>query len=127
MKVTQQSWSHACAPAPTAVDGGLRGVAGGLLLIPQRIALGAIRAYQLTISPAQIFLFGPAGGCRYTPSCSVYAAEAVQIHGLAAGSVLAAKRICHCHPWGGCGHDPVPPTREIPTPKGEIQNPGAAF
>jgi hypothetical protein len=97
------------------------------LLIPRSLALGAIRAYQLTFSPAQTFLFGPAGGCRYTPSCSAYAAEAVQIHGLAAGTVLAAKRIGRCHPWGGCGLDPVPPARETPAPKGKIRNPGAAF
>jgi len=71
----------------------------------------AIRAYQLTISPAQSFLFGATGGCRYTPSCSTYATEALQEHGASAGLALAAKRICRCHPWGGCGHDPVPRTR----------------
>src|SRR5471032_1114286 len=68
----------------------------------------AIRAYQLTISPAQTFLFGPTGGCRFTPTCSQYAMDAVQEHGALAGGALAAKRICRCHPWGGCGHDPAP-------------------
>jgi putative membrane protein insertion efficiency factor len=68
----------------------------------------AIRGYQLTISPAQVFLFGPAGGCRFTPTCSQYAMDAVQEHGALAGGALAAKRIYRCHPWGGCGHDPVP-------------------
>jgi len=73
-----------------------------------RLVTLAIRAYQLTISPAQTFLFGPTGGCRFTPSCSQYAMDAVHAHGAVAGGALAAKRICRCHPWGGCGHDPVP-------------------
>jgi putative membrane protein insertion efficiency factor len=68
----------------------------------------AIRAYQLTITPAQVFLFGPAGGCRFTPTCSKYAMEAVRAHGAIAGVWLAARRICRCHPGGGCAHDPVP-------------------
>jgi len=73
-----------------------------------RLLTLAIRAWQLTISPAQTFLFGPTGGCRFTPSCSQYAMDAVRAHGALAGGALAAKRICRCHPWGGCGHDPVP-------------------
>ena len=68
----------------------------------------AIRAYRLTISPAQVFLFGPFGGCRFTPSCSQYAMEAVRMQGALAGGWQAVKRICRCHPWGDCGHDPVP-------------------
>ncbi len=61
-----------------------------------------IKIYQWTISP----LLGPK--CRYTPTCSHYAAEALQKHGLFKGSWLALKRIARCHPWGGSGHDPVP-------------------
>ena len=76
----------------------------------------AIRAYQLTISPAQTFLFGPTGGCRFTPTCSQYAMDAVREHGALAGGVMAAKRICRCHPWGGCGHDPVPGKKSGLTP-----------
>jgi hypothetical protein len=68
----------------------------------------AIRAYRWTISPAQIFLSGPTGGCRFTPTCSQYAIEAIHTHGAITGSGLAAKRICRCHPWGDCGHDPIP-------------------
>jgi len=73
-----------------------------------RVLTLAIRAYQVTISPALAFLFGPAAGCRFTPTCSQYAADAIRSRGAVAGSWLAAKRICRCHPWGNCGHDPVP-------------------
>jgi hypothetical protein len=72
-----------------------------------RVLTLVIRAYQLTVSPAQIFLFGPAGGCRFTPTCSQYAMDAIRAQGAMAGGWLAAKRICRCHPWGRCGHDPV--------------------
>ncbi|MBI1272959.1 MAG: membrane protein insertion efficiency factor YidD [Alphaproteobacteria bacterium] len=56
-----------------------------------------------------------AGRCRFAPSCSAYALEAVNSHGPARGAALALKRICRCHPWGGAGHDPVPtcPKQEI--------------
>lgn len=64
-----------------------------------------IRAYQLAISP-----FFPAH-CRYWPSCSAYAGEAVHKHGAIAGSWLAVRRIARCHPWGGHGYDPVPGPR----------------
>jgi len=64
---------------------------------------GAIRLYQLTL--AYFFV----GACRYEPSCSAYAAEAVRRHGPARGSLLAARRLCRCGPWGGAGFDPVPP------------------
>lgn len=90
-----------------------------MLNVPKSILIFAIRVYQLTLAPLQTFLFGAAGGCRYTPSCSAYAMEAVREHGTVAGTALAAKRICRCHPWGGCGHDPVPPK----APKSEIRNP----
>jgi len=74
----------------------------------QHILVFAIRAYRWTVSPAQLFLFGPTGGCRFTPTCSQYAIDAVRSRGAISGSWLAVKRICRCHPWGGCGHDPVP-------------------
>lgn len=63
---------------------------------------GAIRGYQLLISP----VLPPS--CRYYPSCSYYAAEAVERHGPWRGSLLAARRLLRCHPWGGSGYDPVP-------------------
>ena len=66
------------------------------------LALGALRGYKLLISP----LF--TGSCRYLPSCSDYAAEAIERHGVAAGLGLGAHRLCRCHPLGGSGYDPVP-------------------
>lgn len=74
----------------------------------QKILIGAVRLYRWILSPAKTALFGPAGRCRYTPTCSEYALEAIARHGTCHGSWLAIKRICSCHPWGGCGHDPVP-------------------
>ena len=76
--------------------------------LAQGIALGALRLYKLAVSPLLHTLVGPFGGCRFQPTCSVYAADAVRQHGVLKGSALAARRICRCHPWGGCGHDPVP-------------------
>ncbi len=69
-----------------------------------------VRLYRWTVSPALAVLFGPLCGCRFTPTCSAYALEALQEHGAMRGSLLAAGRICRCHPWGGSGSDPVPPS-----------------
>jgi putative membrane protein insertion efficiency factor len=66
---------------------------------------GAIRLYQLTL--AYFFV----GACRYEPSCSAYAVEAVSEHGELKGGLLAAQRFCRCHPWGAGGYDPVPSAR----------------
>lgn len=68
----------------------------------QRILLILIRAYQLVLSP----LIGPC--CRFYPSCSHYAAEAVSRHGVGRGAWLAARRLARCHPWHEGGLDPVP-------------------
>ncbi|MBN8543860.1 MAG: membrane protein insertion efficiency factor YidD [Alphaproteobacteria bacterium] len=65
-----------------------------------------IRVYQLAISP-----FTPPA-CRYLPTCSQYAAEAIKVHGACAGGWLALKRIARCHPWGGSGIDNVPEKHE---------------
>lgn len=62
-----------------------------------------IRAYQQVVSP----YLPPA--CRYTPTCSEYAVEALRKHGAGRGSWLAVRRLLRCHPWGGSGYDPVPP------------------
>ena len=67
-----------------------------------KLILGLIQFYRYAISP----LIPPR--CRYTPTCSQYALEAIQKYGAVKGGWLAAKRIARCHPWGGHGHDPVP-------------------
>jgi putative membrane protein insertion efficiency factor len=70
--------------------------------IVTRLLLLLIRGYQILISP----LLGP--NCRFTPSCSHYAIEAVQIHGLIRGSWLSLCRLGRCHPLHPGGYDPVP-------------------
>ena len=80
----------------------------------QHILIASIRVYRWVISPAKLFLFGPLGRCRYTPTCSAYALGAIARHGALRGPWLALKRIARCHPWGGCGEDPVPPLSEAP-------------
>src|ERR1043165_549371 len=90
-----------------------------------------IRTYRWLFSPAKDVIFGPAGKCRFEPSCSEYALEAVKVHGALKGSWLATKRIWRCHPWGAFGPDPVPPCvvegrgdcgHRIPTNRGESGN-----
>jgi uncharacterized protein len=71
----------------------------GILSLP---LIALIRIYQWGISP----YLGPR--CRYTPSCSHYAVEALKKYGPFKGSWLALRRIARCHPWGGHGADPVP-------------------
>ncbi len=66
------------------------------------IVKALIRLYQLALSP----IFG--GACRYDPSCSAYAVEAIDRYGAWAGGKLATRRLLRCHPFGAAGHDPVP-------------------
>jgi len=77
------------------------------------LARAALRAYRYCISP----LLGPA--CRFHPSCSVYAEEALREHGLWRGGWLAAQRLCRCAPWHPGGFDPVPERRHVETHKGQ--------
>ena len=71
------------------------------------LAIFLIRVYQWTISP----LLGP--NCRFYPSCSQYAAEAIDRFGVLRGAWLAVKRIGRCHPWHPGGYDPVPPAHAL--------------
>lgn len=73
-----------------------------------RFLIGIVRGYQLLVSP-----WTPPS-CRFTPTCSQYAIEAIGRHGSARGAWLALRRITRCHPWGGHGFDPVPETGEGP-------------
>ncbi len=70
-----------------------------------RVAVALIRAYQYLFSP----WLGPR--CRYAPSCSEYAVEAIRLHGSLHGGWLTIKRLARCHPWGASGYDPVPEGR----------------
>jgi putative membrane protein insertion efficiency factor len=92
----------------------------------QSILILLVRVYRVTLSLAKTFLFGSAAHCRFEPSCSQYAVEALKMHGALAGSWLAAKRVCRCHPWGKCGEDPVPPAKfQVLEPKSNTS--GAEF
>jgi putative membrane protein insertion efficiency factor len=80
---------------------------------PVRLALIALLwAYRLVISP----LYGQV--CRFHPSCSAYALEAIRLHGALAGCYLAARRLLRCHPWSAGGYDPVPERMSWWTPRG---------
>lgn len=74
--------------------------------------VGLVTAYRWLISPIL------PQACRYWPSCSAYAGEAILTHGPLAGLWLAIRRVLRCHPWGGEGYDPVPP-------RGAAKAPGA--
>ncbi len=80
----------------------------------QYILLALLRFYRWAISPVLTALAGGAI-CRFEPSCSQYATEAVREHGALRGTWLTLKRLSRCHPWGGCGHDPVPAVVKEPT------------
>lgn len=73
------------------------------MAIGARIGVVIIRTYQLVLSPFS------GGACRFEPSCSAYAMEALELHGFWRGMMLAARRVARCHPLGSSGFDPVPP------------------
>jgi putative membrane protein insertion efficiency factor len=70
------------------------------------LLIGLVKAYRLLLSP----WLGQA--CRFEPTCSVYAIEALERHGAAAGSYLTLRRLARCQPWCQGGHDPVPPRKD---------------
>lgn len=79
--------------------------------IPAAAAVILITFYRNCISP----MFPPS--CRFTPTCSEYALEAIRTHGFLRGTLLALRRLSRCHPWGGSGYDPVPPRKTDPRRK----------
>jgi putative membrane protein insertion efficiency factor len=78
-----------------------------LVWAPRQAAHALIRFYQLALSS----LVGRQ--CRYLPTCSAYTDEAIERHGLWAGSWMGLARVCRCHPWGGSGYDPPPDRRPM--------------
>ena len=83
------------------------------------VLIGLLKAYRFAISP----LYGQV--CRYHPTCSAYALEAVQTHGAVRGTWLAMRRVARCHPWAAGGFDPVPPhkNRRSSTPPSSLATP----
>ncbi len=73
-------------------------------LLLKRVVLGLFTVGYACVRP----LLGPRGVCRFIPSCSQYAKEAITKHGVLKGGWLACKRLSKCHPWGPSGYDPVP-------------------
>ena len=76
-------------------------------MIARTAALGALRLYKRFVSP----ILPPA--CRFSPTCSEYAAEAIEKHGVLRGGTLAARRLMRCGPWHPGGYDPVPPRKAL--------------
>ena len=82
-----------------------------LLGLPARALLALVWLYQRTLSPALPVFLGPSCGCRFTPTCSHYAADAIRLHGAILGSALSVRRLLKCTPLHAGGFDPVPPRR----------------
>ncbi|HWA88066.1 MAG TPA: membrane protein insertion efficiency factor YidD [Opitutus sp.] len=79
--------------------------------LPARALLGLVWLYQRTLSPALPVFLGPSCGCRFTPTCSHYAADAIRTRGAIVGALLALRRLAKCTPLHPGGFDPVPPPR----------------
>ena len=92
-----------------------------LALLPRRLMIGLVRGYQLIISPHL------PRSCRYTPTCSAYAVQALREYGAVKGTILAVWRVLRCNPWGGHGHDPPrwfgePPTEATTAPTADDES-----
>jgi uncharacterized protein len=92
----------------TTVRPPARSVASTVISLPLRVLDAAIWIYQKTVSPALAVAL-PSCGCRFAPTCSHYAREALREHGLLRGVGLAVSRLVRCGPWHPGGIDPVPP------------------
>ena len=77
-----------------------------------KLFLGLVRLYRAVLSPMHHALVGPS--CRFEPTCSAYAEEAIHTHGPARGAWLALRRLARCHPFARAGFDPVPPRADRP-------------
>jgi len=89
---------------------------------PRFVAVGAIAIYRAAVSPVIHAINGPA--CRFEPSCSVYARDAIAEYGIVRGGIMAIWRVARCNPMGGHGFDPVrrhaTDERHLPLPSGEV-------
>jgi putative membrane protein insertion efficiency factor len=74
--------------------------------VAAQAALAVLRIYRAIVSPIIMGIYGPA--CRFEPSCSEYAQQAITAFGVMRGGATAVRRLARCHPLGGHGHDPVP-------------------
>ena len=99
---SRTGWALKAWSAPAPAEPNVPGL--GLMLL----ALGLLWLYHVALSPLLHALYGPA--CRFEPSCSRFAADAIREHGLGRGAVMTLKRLARCHPLGGHGYDPVPAT-----------------
>lgn len=79
----------------------------------KRVLLGLITAYQRWVSPALPVVTLGTCACRFTPTCSHYASEAIATHGALRGTWFAVRRLLKCGPWHPGGHDPVPAARQL--------------
>lgn len=80
-------------------------------MVPYKTGARRMRQFLASFIEFYSYLISPllGGNCRFTPSCSAYAREAILTHGICKGSMLTITRIMSCHPWSGrCGHDPIP-------------------
>ncbi len=91
----------------------MKAISRSVARLPMRAALALIAVYQRTLSPVLPMLFGPGCGCRFTPTCSHYAAGALRTHGFFSGLFLAARRLVKCTPLHPGGFDPVPATLKL--------------
>ncbi|MBY4946433.1 membrane protein insertion efficiency factor YidD [Cupriavidus respiraculi] len=85
----------------------------------KRILLALLRIYKIALSPYV------GSQCRFLPTCSDYAREAIDCHGAGRGSWLAARRLCRCHPFANGGYDPVPPASSVPSDQADAAPAGA--
>ncbi len=97
--------SRRAAAEPVAVSGRV-----GTRLLREAL-IGLVKAYQVLLSPWL------GGRCRYQPTCSAYAEEALRRHGAARGLWLTLRRLGRCHPWGRWGYDPVPERHDAEPPR----------
>jgi|GEM_PF-1068725 len=90
---------------PSRLSDLAQAAARGAADAPARLVVALLSVYRIALSPLLMVMFGPA--CRFEPSCSRYAADAIRAHGLIRGVAMALRRLARCHPLGGHGYDPV--------------------